>query len=138
MDPGQFFTTANSLLDCVDRRLVVVLRDGRKLFGVLRSYDQFANLVLQDTIERLLSPPLYSQTQRGVYIVRGENVVLLAEIDLLTEEETFSRMQLTSEQEVKAILDREAQERLEQSRVRNRVLRERGFSILDPPDTDNY
>lgn len=102
------------------------------------SHPSIANLVLQDTIERLLSPPLYSQTQRGVYIVRGENVVLLAEIDLLTEEETFSRMQLTSEQEVKAILDREAQERLEQSRVRNRVLRERGFSILDPPDTDNY
>ncbi|RKP11849.1 hypothetical protein BJ684DRAFT_21578 [Piptocephalis cylindrospora] len=127
MDPGQFFTTANSLLDCVDRRLVVVLRDGRKLFGVLRSYDQFGTCV-----------PSSPQTRRGVYIVRGENVVLLAEVDLLTEEDTFSRMQLAPEQEVKEILDREAQERQEQGRVRNRVLRERGFSILDPPDADNY
>lgn len=30
----------------------VVLRDGRHLVGVMRSYDQFSNIVLEDTHER--------------------------------------------------------------------------------------
>ncbi|KAJ2161519.1 SM-like, degradation of cytoplasmic mRNAs and positively regulates transcription initiation, partial [Coemansia sp. RSA 521] len=49
----QFFTTAESLVDSLDKKLLVVLRDGRKIIGVLRSYDQFANLVLQDSLERI-------------------------------------------------------------------------------------
>lgn len=44
-------------------KVIVILRDGRKLIGILRSYDQFgtlvkayaANLVLQEAIERILS-----------------------------------------------------------------------------------
>lgn len=32
--------------------LKVVLRDGRHLVGVMRSYDQFSNIVLEDTHER--------------------------------------------------------------------------------------
>lgn len=39
--PSQAFTTASALLESVDRKVVVSLRDGRKLFGVLRSFDQF-------------------------------------------------------------------------------------------------
>jgi U6 snRNA-associated Sm-like protein LSm1 len=35
------FTTAAQLLDLTDKKLVLVLRDGRKLIGVLRSWDQF-------------------------------------------------------------------------------------------------
>ncbi|KUI74028.1 U6 snRNA-associated Sm-like protein LSm1 [Cytospora mali] len=78
-------------------KLMVALRDGRKLLGVLRSWDQFANLVLQSTVERTFVPPeavpadhpsaaeqrgLYADIPRGVFIVRGENVMLLGEIDL--------------------------------------------------------
>lgn len=39
--PSQIFTTVAALLPAIDRRVVVVLRDGRKFFGVLRSFDQF-------------------------------------------------------------------------------------------------
>lgn len=39
-----------------------------------------ANLVLQDTIERLYAGNLYADIPRGVYLVRGENVLLLGEI----------------------------------------------------------
>ncbi|KAM3548007.1 hypothetical protein MY1884_009354, partial [Beauveria asiatica] len=48
--PPQMFTTAAQLLDLTDsmnrpdgemEKLMVVLRDGRKLVGVLRSWDQF-------------------------------------------------------------------------------------------------
>lgn len=76
-------------------KLLVTLRDGRKLIGILRSWDQYGNLVLQDSIERrfLTLPPqsnslereeeprhLYSDEERGIYIVRGENIVLMGEI----------------------------------------------------------
>jgi hypothetical protein len=39
-----------------------------------------ANLVLQDTIERIFSGKRYFDVPRGLYLVRGENVVLLGEI----------------------------------------------------------
>ena len=67
--------------------MIVVLRDGRKLLGILRSYDQFANLVLQDTVERIFLGNRYGDIPKGLYIVRGENVVLLGEIDLDKEDE---------------------------------------------------
>ncbi|OCH96449.1 Sm-like ribonucleo protein [Obba rivulosa] len=81
------FTTSGSLVDCVDRKMLVVLRDGRKLQGVLRSYDQFANLVLEDTVERIYHQDVFAETWRGLFLIRGENVVLLGEIDLDQEDE---------------------------------------------------
>ncbi|KAM3510045.1 hypothetical protein MY11210_006051 [Beauveria gryllotalpidicola] len=104
--PPQMFTTAAQLLDLTDKKLMVVLRDGRKLVGVLRSWDQFANIVLQSTTERIFalqppSPPptqaadsetttmatttprgLYADVFHGIFLVRGENVLLLGEMDL--------------------------------------------------------
>jgi len=67
--------------------MLVVLRDGRKLMGVLRSYDQFANLVLEDTIERIYHGQTYADDPVGLFLIRGENVVLLGEIDLDEEDE---------------------------------------------------
>jgi len=81
------FTTSGSLVDCVDKKMLVVLRDGRKLFGVLRSYDQFANLVLEDTVERIYYGTEYAESRKGVFLIRGENVVLLGETDLEFEDE---------------------------------------------------
>ncbi|CAD0026626.1 unnamed protein product, partial [Aureobasidium pullulans] len=78
--PPQMFTTAAQLLDLTDKKLMVSLRDGRKLIGVLRSWDQFGNLVLQDTVERLFAQNLYADVDRGLFLVRGENVLLLGEI----------------------------------------------------------
>ena len=87
----------------IAEKLVLVLRDGRKLIGVLRSWDQFgmniidwrsllityedgiaeqvvANIVLQDTIERNFVLDCYSDVSRGTFLVRGENVLLLGEV----------------------------------------------------------
>ncbi|KAI8631032.1 Sm-like ribonucleoprotein [Xylariaceae sp. FL1651] len=90
--PPQMFTTAAQLLDLTDKKLLLVLRDGRKLVGILRSWDQFANLVLQSTVERIfatITDPhthqlkgLYADKPHGIFLVRGENVLLLGEIDL--------------------------------------------------------
>jgi len=81
------FTTSGSLVDCVDRKMLVILRDGRKLHGVLRSYDQFANLVLEDTVERIYHGNAFAESWHGLFLIRGENVVLLGEIDLDREDD---------------------------------------------------
>jgi small nuclear ribonucleoprotein (snRNP)-like protein len=39
-----------------------------------------ANLVLQGTVERLYAGNLYADIPRGIFLVRGENVLLLGEI----------------------------------------------------------
>lgn len=59
---------------------MVLLRDGRTLIGYLRSIDQFANLVLHKSIERIYVGKSYGDIPRGIFIIRGENVVLLGEI----------------------------------------------------------
>lgn len=64
---------------------MVLLRDGRTLIGYLRSVDQFANLVLHRTIERIHVGNEYGDIPRGVFIIRGENVVLLGEIGRFTK-----------------------------------------------------
>ena len=47
---------AASLLETLDKRIMIILRDGRHLVGKLRSFDQFMNLMLEDTCERVLLP----------------------------------------------------------------------------------
>ncbi|KAJ3503145.1 hypothetical protein NMY22_g18352 [Coprinellus aureogranulatus] len=63
-----------------DRKMLVILRDGRKLHGVLRSYDQFANLVLENCYERIYHQNLFAERHHGLFLIRGENVVLMGEI----------------------------------------------------------
>ncbi|CAF0720402.1 unnamed protein product [Brachionus calyciflorus] len=70
-----------SLIEDVDKQLMVILRDGKTLIGFLRSIDQYANLLLSNTIERIHVGNKYGDIPRGVYIVRGENVVLIGEVD---------------------------------------------------------
>lgn len=87
-------------------KVLIVLRDGRKLIGVLRSYDQYgenhvswrfiwqlidstcltcgprrsANLVLEAAMERIYHGLQWAQIPRGLFLIRGENVVLLGEV----------------------------------------------------------
>jgi U6 snRNA-associated Sm-like protein LSm1 len=42
------------LLNEIDKKLMILLRDGRTLIGYLRAVDQFANLVLHKTVGELL------------------------------------------------------------------------------------
>lgn len=43
---------AASIIEQIDTRLLIILRDGRNLIGTLRSFDQYMNLVLENTVER--------------------------------------------------------------------------------------
>lgn len=79
--PNPYLPGAISLLDQLDKRMIVVLRDGRKLIGCLRSIDQFANLILDEVVERTFFDKYYSDIRQGFLLIRGENVVLAGEID---------------------------------------------------------
>lgn len=95
---------------------MAILRDGKKLIGVMRSYDQFgegpcarlfpwqvrpaltpssnttsclgvANLVFQDAVERIYVGDKFTDIPVGMYLIRGENVVMLGEVVSLPSEE---------------------------------------------------
>ena len=76
---------ATCLASLVDRKLLVVLRDGRNLVGYFRSYDQFANILLEATQERHIVNSRFADIPMGTMIIRGENVAFFGELD----EETF-------------------------------------------------
>ncbi|KAF3970910.1 hypothetical protein CMV_005433 [Castanea mollissima] len=91
---------STSLASYLDKKLLVLLRDGRKLMGILRSFDQFANVVLQDACDRVIVGELYCDIPLGLYVIRGENVVLIGELDL-DKEELPPNMTRVSEAEIK-------------------------------------
>ncbi|KUJ18125.1 Sm-like ribonucleoprotein [Mollisia scopiformis] len=133
--PPQMFTTAAQLLDLTDKKLMVSLRDGRKLIGVLRSWDQFANLVLQQTIERIFvpslspsEPGLFADVPRGIFLVRGENVTLLGEIDLDKDDDTPTGYERADVEVVHRLWrERKGREAKRERGRRARLLREVGF-----------
>ena len=88
-----------SLASYLDKKVVLQLRDDRKLIGVLRSFDQFANVVMEGAYERIIVGDLYCDMQLGLYVVRGENVVLTGELDL-EREELPQHMTCVSEAEI--------------------------------------
>jgi U6 snRNA-associated Sm-like protein LSm1 len=105
----------------------VILRDGRHLVGVMRSFDQYSNMVLEDTFERHMVrgectrisathhaasreavtralvfrlsvvAGMYGDIPLGCYIVRGDNVVLLGEVDPEKESASEHLTRVTAE-----------------------------------------
>ena len=65
---GLVLPAAASLVDQLDKRVLVILRDGRNLVGVMRSFDQFSNVVLEDAVERRVVIP----AKEGVNAVYGD------------------------------------------------------------------
>eukprot|EP01041_Mallomonas_annulata_P009983 gene9983-20758_t len=84
-DDEIYLPGASSLIYNIDKRIMIILRDGRHLVGVLRSFDQFLNLILEDACERVILADKYGDIPLGVYIVRGENIILLGELDPIAE-----------------------------------------------------
>ncbi|KAJ4886729.1 Sm-like protein LSM1B [Raphanus sativus] len=92
-------------------KIVVLLRDGRKLMGTLRFFDQFANAVLEGVCERVIVGEQYNDIPLGLYVIRGENVVLIGDLDT-EREELPPHMVRVSETEIKRAqkVEREASE----------------------------
>ncbi|XP_035672369.1 U6 snRNA-associated Sm-like protein LSm1 [Branchiostoma floridae] len=114
-----------SLIEEIDKKLLVVLRDGRTLIGYLRSIDQFANLVLHKTIERIHVGKQYGDIPRGIFVVRGENVVLLGEIDL--DNENKLPLQQVSIDEILEAQRTEQLAKQEEEKAKVKAMRERGL-----------
>ncbi|KAL3632083.1 Sm-like protein lsm1b [Castilleja foliolosa] len=95
---------STSLASYLDKKLLVLLRGGRKLLGILRSFDQFAT-------ERVIVGEIYCDVPLGLYFIRGENVVLIGELDL-EKDELPPHMTRVSVPEIKRAqkADREASE----------------------------
>jgi U6 snRNA-associated Sm-like protein LSm1 len=49
------------------------------------------NLVLQDTIERIYAQNIFADVPRGIFLVRGENVLLLGEIVCILARNKYGR-----------------------------------------------
>ncbi|KAI8593490.1 SM-like, degradation of cytoplasmic mRNAs and positively regulates transcription initiation [Geranomyces variabilis] len=133
-----FLPGSASLVDCIDKKILVILRDGRKLIGWLRSYDQFANLVLQDTVERTYVAGQYGDVYRGIFVIRGENVVLLGEIDKEKEQNLMKQLQNVPIAEVREAQKREQERGKIREKARKRVLESRGFSVDVLEQHDSY
>ncbi|KAI5291037.1 SM-like, degradation of cytoplasmic mRNAs and positively regulates transcription initiation [Ascosphaera aggregata] len=102
--PPQMFTTAAQLLDLTD-----------------------TNLVLQDTVEKIYAGNFFAEQKRGIYIVRGENVLLLGEIDLDKEDELPANYQQGEWKHVLALKEKEDAERKKLNTSRGKQLHDLGF-----------
>ena len=70
-DMTDYLPGTAGLIEEIDKKHLVVLRDGRTLIGFLRAIDQFANLVLHQTVERIHVDGYYGDIPRGIFVVRG-------------------------------------------------------------------
>jgi U6 snRNA-associated Sm-like protein LSm1 len=103
-----------------DKRVFVWLRDGRKLFGVLRSYDQFGNITLSDTSERFYASLEFAESYHGVYLVRGENIVVVGDFEA-REFEALQRRMTKFRRPIEYVLPM-VQEQMEQIAARRKEL----------------
>ncbi|KAF0396452.1 U6 snRNA-associated Sm-like protein LSm8 [Gigaspora margarita] len=61
----------------------VITSDGRVIVGTFKGFDQTTNVILSSCHERVFSETEGVETlPLGLYIIRGDNIVLIGEIDL--------------------------------------------------------
>ncbi|XP_060786637.1 U6 snRNA-associated Sm-like protein LSm1 [Neoarius graeffei] len=125
-----------SLIEDIDKKHLVLLRDGRTLIGILRSIDQFANLVLHQTVERIHVGKKFGDIPRGIFVVRGENVVLLGEVDL--DKDCDQILQRVSIEEILEEQRVEQQAKQESERLKLQAVKERGLSIPRADTLDDF
>ncbi|KAG7094747.1 hypothetical protein E1B28_005564 [Marasmius oreades] len=72
----------SSLQGYVDKRVLLVLQDGRSIVGIMAGYDQKSNVVLSDSKERVYSMEEgVEEVPLGLYLVKGDMIILIGEID---------------------------------------------------------
>ncbi|KAF2131007.1 hypothetical protein P153DRAFT_313228 [Dothidotthia symphoricarpi CBS 119687] len=139
--PPQAFLTSAMLLDMVDKKVDVLLRDEKEYIGILRSYDQFANLVLTECYERIAArnpdatPSSDSTVPRwlihdvklpGIMTIRGENVTICATVDL-DREDTPKGAKFASMEEVRALASAQKADKKEVDSRKAKALRKAGI-----------
>lgn len=64
----------------------VITSDGRHLVGTLRGVDQVTNIVLENCHERVYGENGVEQVPLGLFIVRGDNVAVIGDVDAAKED----------------------------------------------------
>ncbi|EDO48838.1 predicted protein [Nematostella vectensis] len=73
---------ATSLESYVNHTVAVITQDGRMIVGTLKGFDQTVNVILDDSHERVFSSGSgVEQVVLGLYIIRGDNIAVIGEID---------------------------------------------------------
>jgi len=68
-------------------KVLVITQDGRTIVGELRGFDQTTNIILSGAVERVYSmEDGVEEVQMGLYIVRGDNITLVGEVDTEMEQ----------------------------------------------------
>lgn len=66
-------------------KVLVLTVDGRTLVGSLALSDNQTNIILTETIERIIrpsdDPEESSEVEHGLYLIRGDNVVVIGLVD---------------------------------------------------------
>uniref|UniRef100_A0A6M2DU58 Small nuclear ribonucleoprotein G n=1 Tax=Xenopsylla cheopis TaxID=163159 RepID=A0A6M2DU58_XENCH len=62
----------------MDKRLALKLNGGRSVTGVLRGFDPFMNLVVDDSVEILKDG---GRNQIGMVVIRGNSIVMVEALD---------------------------------------------------------
>lgn len=70
-----------SLESYVNNVVSIITADGRNFVGTLKGFDQTINIILDDSHERVFSQSGMEQILLGLHIIRGDNVVLIGQID---------------------------------------------------------
>lgn len=78
--------------------------DAGRLFCPAASYDQYANLVLDGAVERIVVDGCYADVPFGILVVRGENVMLLGETDTGKETRLGETLSRVTEAEIRRAL----------------------------------
>merc|ERR1712002_346269 len=72
----------SSLENYVNRTVSIITGDGRVIVGSLKGFDQTINIMLDESRERVYSATSgMEEVILGLYIVRGDNVAVIGEID---------------------------------------------------------
>ncbi|MCJ1333193.1 Serine/threonine-protein kinase smg1 [Thelotrema lepadinum] len=62
----------------LDKRLFIQINGSRRVIGVLRGYDVFLNVVLDDAVEELEGG---EKKRIGMVVIRGNSVVMLEALE---------------------------------------------------------
>ena len=77
-----------NLKELLNKLVTVVTLEGRTLVGTLKGFDNKENLILGDTHERVFSSAVGCEREPlGLFIVRGDSVALIGELDEVEDAE---------------------------------------------------
>jgi small nuclear ribonucleoprotein G len=62
----------------MDKRLAMKLNGGRNINGILRGFDPFMNIVLDDTIEDVKDG---SKNNIGMVVIRGNSIIMMEALE---------------------------------------------------------